>query len=138
VAPPSGAPPHPGDAFARASSLILCFFHKLSSVYLLALRGSSKLSRTVSRVTTRQSQQMTQPRLYKRVTPSGRMSKTGQIIVGPKLPVLTCRVIDYSAGGACLDIGPTVVPDRLEFLYGGVRKKSRVVWRRGIRIGLAF
>ncbi len=70
--------------------------------------------------------------------PSGQMSRTGQIIVDPKLPVLTCRVIDYSAGGACLDVGLNAVPDRIEFLYGGVRKKSRVVWRRGIRIGLAF
>jgi hypothetical protein len=86
-----------------------------------------------------QSRRMTHPRLYKRVTPSGLMSRTGQIIVGPKSPALTCRVIDYSAGGACLDIyGLGAVPDRFEFLYGGVKKKIRVVWRRGIRIGVAF
>ena len=67
------------------------------------------------------------------------MSKTGQIIVGPKVPALTCRVVDYSAGGACLDIyGLGSVPDRFEFHYGGVRKKSHIVWRRGIRIGVAF
>ena len=97
-----------------------------------------KLPRAVSIVTS-QSPQMTQPRLYRRITPSGRMSKTAQIIVGPKLPALTCRVVDYSAGGACLDIyGLGVVPDRFEFLYGGVKKKIRVVWRRGIRIGVAF
>ena len=123
--------------FTGASYLILCFFRKLSSVYLSALRGSSKLSRAVLAMT-RQSPEMTQPRLYKRIVPSGLMSKTGQIIVGPKLPVLTCRVVDYSAGGACLDIGPSAVPDRFEFLYGGVKKKIRVVWRRGIRIGVAF
>jgi hypothetical protein len=82
---------------------------------------------------------MTHPRLYKRVKPSGLMSTTGQIISGPKLPALTCRVVDYSAGGACLDIyGLGALPDRFEFLYGGVKKKSRVVWRRGIRIGVAF
>ena len=82
---------------------------------------------------------MTQTRLYKRITPAGLMSRTGQIIVGPKSPALTCRVIDYSAGGACLDIyGLGTVPDRFEFLYGGVKKKIRVVWRRGIRIGVAF
>jgi hypothetical protein len=82
---------------------------------------------------------MTHPRLYKRVVPSGQMSRTGQIIVGPKLPVLTCRVVDYSAGGACLDIyGLGAVPDRFEFLYGSVKKKCRVVWRRGIRIGVVF
>jgi hypothetical protein len=82
---------------------------------------------------------MTQPRLYKRIVPSGLMSKTGQIIVGPKAPALTCRVVDYSAGGACLDIyGLGALPDRFEFLYGGVKKKSHIVWRRGIRIGVAF
>ena len=82
---------------------------------------------------------MKQPRLYQRVTPSGRMSKTGQIVVGPKHPVLTCRVVDYSPGGACLEIqGLGEVPDRFEFIYGGVKKKSHVVWRRGYRIGAAF
>ena len=97
-----------------------------------------KLSPAAS-VTTRRSQLMTQPRLYKRVAPSGQMSRTGQIIVGPRLPAMTCRVVDYSAGGACLDIyGLGAVPDRFEFHYGGVRKKIRVVWRRGIRIGVAF
>jgi hypothetical protein len=67
------------------------------------------------------------------------MAKTGQIIRGPKLPVLTCRVVDYSAGGTCLEIhGLGPIPDRFEFLYGTVRKKCRVVWRRGVRIGVVF
>jgi hypothetical protein len=30
------------------------------------------------------------------------------------------------------------LPDRFELLYGTVRKKCRVVWRRGIRIGVVF
>jgi hypothetical protein len=30
------------------------------------------------------------------------------------------------------------LPDRFELLHGKVRKKSRIVWRRGIRIGVAF
>lgn len=82
---------------------------------------------------------MVHPRLYKRVVPSGLMSRTGKIIVGPKQPVLTCTVVDYSAGGACLEVyGQGSVPDRFEFLYGSVKKKSRVVWRRGIRFGVAF
>ena len=67
------------------------------------------------------------------------MAKTGQIIRGPKLPVLTCRVVDYSAGGTCLEVhGLGPIPDRFEFLYGTVRKKCRVVWRRGVRIGVVF
>jgi hypothetical protein len=59
--------------------------------------------------------------------------------VGPKLPVVACRLIDYSRGGACLEIFPMVpLPDRIELLHGNVRKRGRIVWRRGIRIGVAF
>jgi hypothetical protein len=53
--------------------------------------------------------------------------------------VIACRLVDYSAGGACLEIFPMVpVPARFELLHGSIRKKSRVVWRRGVRIGVAF
>ena len=79
------------------------------------------------------------PRLYQRVRPSSPQAAQAQIIVGPKAPVITCRLVDYSAGGACLEIFPMVpLPERFELLHGTVRKKSRVVWRRGIRIGVAF
>ncbi|HLX17531.1 MAG TPA: PilZ domain-containing protein [Bradyrhizobium sp.] len=78
-------------------------------------------------------------RLYQRVRPSGPAAAKAQIIVGPKLPVVHCRLVDYSAGGACLEIFPMVpVPERFELLHGSVRKRSRVVWRRGVRIGVAF
>jgi hypothetical protein len=30
------------------------------------------------------------------------------------------------------------LPPRFELLHGSVKKKSRLVWRRGIRIGVAF
>ena len=82
---------------------------------------------------------MVHQRLYKRIVPSGQMARTGKIIAGPKDPVVTCTVVDYSAGGACLEVcGQRTVPDRFEFLYGNVKKKSRVVWRRGLRFGVAF
>ena len=82
---------------------------------------------------------MTHPRLYKRVQPTGQMSRSASIIVAPKLPVIACTVVDYSAGGACLQIfGQQTVPERFELLYGNVRKKCRIAWRRGIRIGVAF
>jgi len=82
---------------------------------------------------------MPQPRLYKRVQPAGLMSNTAKIIVAPKSPPVGCRLVDYSAGGACLELFPMVtLPARFELLYGNVRKKCRVVWRRGIRIGVAF
>jgi len=79
------------------------------------------------------------PRLYQRVRPSTAQAAQAQIIVGPKAPVIACRLVDYSAGGACLEIFPMVpLPERFELLHGTVRKKSRVVWRRGVRIGIAF
>lgn len=79
------------------------------------------------------------PRLYPRVRPTGAEAAKAQIVVDPKQPVIACRLIDYSAGGACLEVSPTVrVPERFELLHGGVRKRSRVVWRRGIRVGVAF
>lgn len=82
---------------------------------------------------------MTHPRLYKRVRPSGLMSRVGRIIVAGNVPAIVCTVIDYSAGGACLEISvQSTLPERFEFLYGTVKKRSRVVWKRGIRIGVAF
>jgi len=67
------------------------------------------------------------------------MTGEAKIIAAPKLPPIACTLVDYSAGGACLQLFPMVaLPDRFELLYGNVRKKCRIVWRRGIRIGVAF
>jgi PilZ domain-containing protein len=78
-------------------------------------------------------------RLYQRVRPTTASAAKAQIILGPKQPAIACRLIDYSRGGACLEVSPTVtLPGRFELLHGSVKKKSRVVWRRGMRIGVAF
>ena len=78
-------------------------------------------------------------RLFQRVRPASGEAAKAQIIVGPKAPAVVCRLVDYSRGGACLEIFPMVMlPDRFELLHGGVKKKCRVAWRRGIRIGVAF
>jgi hypothetical protein len=78
-------------------------------------------------------------RLYPRVRPASSEAAKAQIVVGPKQPAIACRLVDYSRGGACLEIFPMVpLPDRFELLHGGVKKKSRLVWRRGIRVGVAF
>ena len=79
------------------------------------------------------------PRRFARVRPTGRISDMGKLIVGPKAPVIDCRVIDYSPGGACLEIsGQTKVPNRFELLHGGTKKRCRVVWVAGRRLGVAF
>jgi hypothetical protein len=67
------------------------------------------------------------------------MSAEAKIIVTGKSPMITCKVIDYSKGGACLELFPMVaLPERFELLHGNVRKQCRIVWRRGVRIGVAF
>jgi hypothetical protein len=78
-------------------------------------------------------------RLYQRVRPTSTAAAKAQIIVDPKQPVILCRLIDYSPGGACLEISPALqLPQRFELVHGSVKKKSRMVWRRGARIGVAF
>jgi len=79
------------------------------------------------------------PRLYNRIKPVGRVTDKAQIILGAKLPLVECRLVDYAPGGACLELFPMVtLPERFEVRYGNVKKKCRIVWRRGIRIGVAF
>ncbi len=78
-------------------------------------------------------------RLFQRVRPTNGTAAKAQIILGPKVPAVACRLVDYSRGGACLEVFPMVtLPARFELLHGGVKKKCRVAWRRGIRIGVAF
>lgn len=82
---------------------------------------------------------MTQPRRFARVRPSGLVSGNANLIVGPKLPVIPCRVVDYSAGGACIELNADAsLPQRFELLHGATKKKCRMVWKQGRRIGLCF
>ncbi len=82
---------------------------------------------------------MHQKRLHVRVRPSGRISTTAVIVLGPRIPVINCTLIDYSAGGACVELPVEMsLPSRFELQYGATRKRCRVAWRRGRRIGLAF
>jgi hypothetical protein len=79
------------------------------------------------------------PRRFARLRPSGKVSNTAKIIVDPKVPPIDCTVIDYSAGGACLQvIFGTSLPNRFELLHGVTRKRCRVVWKQGQRLGVSF
>lgn len=78
-------------------------------------------------------------RLYTRVKPVGLISKTGKLVVDPKLPVVDCRVLDLSKGGACLELlKPLKLPKRFVFVHGGVRKNCHLIWQRGERFGVGF
>jgi PilZ domain len=82
---------------------------------------------------------MEHPRLFARLKPAGRISTVAKLFLGPKAPVVECILVDYSAGGACLQLSKFVqLPDRFEVLYGTTRKRCRVVWKRGLRFGVAF
>lgn len=82
---------------------------------------------------------MQQHRRFNRVRPSGSLSRFGKIIVDAKSPVIGCSIVDYSAGGACIEVvSPKPLPNRFELLYAGTKKKCRVVWVNGPRLGLSF
>jgi hypothetical protein len=68
------------------------------------------------------------------------VSKTARIFAEQKgSPVIDCRVIDVSRGGACLEVMRDVeLPQKLVFLHGGVKKRGRLMWRRGYRFGVSF
>jgi hypothetical protein len=79
------------------------------------------------------------PRRFARVRPSGRVSSTAKIIIGQKTPAVDCKIVDYSAGGACLQLASKIeLPSRFELLHGLSRKRCRMVWKNGLRVGVAF
>ena len=61
------------------------------------------------------------PRRFARVKPTGRVSNAAKIVTGPKDPMIDCALVDFSPGGACLDIGSAVaLPLRFELIHGGI------------------
>jgi hypothetical protein len=53
--------------------------------------------------------------------------------------MVDCNLVDFSPGGACLEVGPQVtLPARFELVHGNTRKRCRVVWKAGRRIGVSF
>jgi hypothetical protein len=82
---------------------------------------------------------MHHPRLFARMRPSGRISSIAEIFAGAGASAVDCILVDYSAGGACLQLKAFIaLPDRFDVLYGTTRKHCRVVWKRGLRIGVTF
>ena len=78
-------------------------------------------------------------RLYERIRPGGRIAGVAKIFVGPKAPAIDCILVDYSPGGACIQLTKHLdLPERFELLYGTTRKRCRVVWKRAFRLGLVF
>ncbi len=82
---------------------------------------------------------MQEHRRFHRVRPTGMMSNTGTIFVDAKSPTAACKIVDLSAGGACLEVhGSEAIPQRFTLNHGGVKKTCHVVWQKGRRIGVSF
>ena len=79
-------------------------------------------------------------RRFARLRPSGLVSSSASVVGDQKgAPAIACRLLDISSGGACLEtMSDAQVPAKLTFVHGGVKKRARMVWKKGRRFGLAF
>jgi hypothetical protein len=74
-----------------------------------------------------------------RIEPKGLVPRVGKILLGPKLVPIDCRVVDMSAGGACLELPRAyTLPQRFEFLHGSTKRFCTLAWTRGYRIGISY
>jgi hypothetical protein len=81
---------------------------------------------------------MNEKRRWCRVKPQGQAAQNGNLIIEQR-PAVACRVVDTSAGGACLELlAPCDLPKRFVFVHGATRKVCTLVWKRGFRIGVQY
>ncbi|MBX6328159.1 MAG: PilZ domain-containing protein [Pseudolabrys sp.] len=82
---------------------------------------------------------MSEKRRWFRVRPGGRVAPFGKILLPGSRETIECRVIDLSAGGACLELSTRLqLPTHFEFQHGGTRKICALVWVRGYRVGIRY
>jgi len=78
-------------------------------------------------------------RRWFRVTPKGLVPRVGRILLGGNTTPIDCRVVDLSAGGACLELPRAHdLPPKFEFLHGSTRRACYLAWSRGYRIGISY
>jgi hypothetical protein len=76
-------------------------------------------------------------RRWTRIKPAGLMQRDGKLLLGDTL--IDCRILDLSAGGACIELLRTcTLPKHFEFINGRSRMVCRVAWMRGSRVGLEY
>jgi PilZ domain len=82
---------------------------------------------------------MAEKRRWIRIKPNGLVPRTGKIVLGDKAEVIDCRIVDLSAGGACLELSKLYdLPKRFEFIHGHTRTFCRLAWSRGYRVGVMY
>jgi len=81
------------------------------------------------------------PRRWRRIKPTGRLASIGKLLVDEPATVVDCNIVDYAAGGACIDLdfdAARRLPPRFVLLHLGRKVRCRVVWRHGRRVGVLF
>ncbi len=82
---------------------------------------------------------MSDKRRWFRIKPAGLVPRTGKILLAEKAAIIDCRVVDLSAGGACLEFSKIYdLPRRFTFLHGSSRMLCRLAWTRGYRVGIEY
>lgn len=82
---------------------------------------------------------MPDKRRWFRIKPAGLVPRTGKILLAGRADVIECRVVDLSAGGACLEFSKLYeLPKRFTFLHGSSRMLCRLAWMRGYRAGIEY
>jgi hypothetical protein len=82
---------------------------------------------------------MSEKRRWIRIKPSGLVQRTGKILLSENAEAIDCRIVDLSAGGACIELSQLyALPKQFEFIHGRTRMFCRLAWTRGYRIGLMF
>jgi hypothetical protein len=82
---------------------------------------------------------MAEKRRWIRTKPAGLVPRIGKILLGGTTEAIDCRIIDLSAGGACLELPkPCDLPKRFEFIHGRTRTICQLAWMRGYRIGIMY
>jgi hypothetical protein len=80
---------------------------------------------------------MPDKRRWTRIKPTGPMQRAGKLLLGDNL--IDCRIIDLSAGGACIELSRACnLPKRFEFINGRSRMICHVAWIRGCRVGIEY
>ncbi|HZP70447.1 MAG TPA: PilZ domain-containing protein [Pseudolabrys sp.] len=78
-------------------------------------------------------------RRWFRVAPKGLVPRTGRLLLGPNTTPIDVKVVDLSAGGACLELNRSyTLPDRFEFIHGATKRFCTLAWSRGFRIGISY
>jgi hypothetical protein len=80
---------------------------------------------------------MADKRRWIRIKPAGFAQRTGKLLFGENL--IECRIIDLSAGGACIELSQACnLPKQFEFINGRSRIICHVAWIRGCRVGIEY